>query len=293
MSFKIPTTSKPIKVLNILSSMNDIVDLIIDLLNKRSSNNNNNNKENKSMNITPKKIAAGVLVVGALLVGVSSFTIIETGERGVVLRLGELNNVMDEGLNFKMPIVDSVVKMNIRDINYANTAEVSSSDMQTIKVNTSLIYSLDPAKVGNIYQKYNVNYEDILVKPTLLETVNSVIANYPIEVFVEKRNEISEKIKNEFIAKTADSGIIVKSLLITEHDFSEAYDKAIESKKIAEQGALKAKHDLERVTLEAKAQMAKQKSLNEMVLREKAIDKWDGKMPQYYSGGELPFIVGK
>ena len=47
------------------------------------------------------------------------------------------------------------------------------------------------------------------------------------------------------------------------------------------------------VTLEAKAQMEKQKSLNQMVLQEKAIDKWDGKLPQYYSGGELPFIFSK
>ena len=38
------------------------------------------------------------------------------------------------------------------------------------------------------------------------------------------------------------------------------FNKAIEDKKIAEQGALKAKYDLERVTLEAKAQMEKQKS---------------------------------
>ena len=35
----------------------------------------------------------------------------------------------------------------------------------------------------------------------------------------------------------------------------------------------------------------KQKSLNAMVLQEKAIDKWDGKLPQYYSGKELPFIM--
>ena len=81
--------------------------------------------------------------------------------------------------------------------------------------------------------------------------------------------------------------------MITEHDFSDEFNKAIEDKKIAEQGALKAKYDLERVTLEAKAQMEKQKSLNQMVLQEKAIDKWDGKLPQYYSGGELPFIFSK
>lgn len=101
----------------------------------------------------------------------------------------------------------------------------------------------------------------------------------------------SDKINTRFTEKVKDSGIIVKYLSLTNHDFSDEYNKAIEVKKVAEQGALKAKYDLERVTLEAEAQLKKQKSLNAMVLQEKAIDKWDGKLPQYYSGKELPFIM--
>ena len=85
----------------------------------------------------------------------------------------------------------------------------------------------------------------------------------------------------------------LKSLLITNHDFSEDFNKAIEDKKIAEQGALTAKFTLERMKLEAEAQKVKQASLSPMVLQEMAINKWDGKMPQYFSGGQLPFITIK
>ena len=127
----------------------------------------------------------------------------------------------------------------------------------------------------------------------MAEITNSVIAAYPIEQFVEKRTEISNAIRTEFIERMEGTGVVVKSLSLTDHDFSDEYNKAIEAKKVAEQGALKAKYDLERVTLEAEAQLKKQKSLNELVLREKAIDKWDGKLPQYYSGDNLPFISAK
>lgn len=250
-----------------------------------------NNYIDKKYVLGAVSLATTFLIVLCIFLG--SWTIIETGEKGVVLRLGRYAETMSEGLNFKIPVVDKVVKLNIRDVNLAVATEVSSGDMQTIKVKTSLIYALDPNNVGNIYQKYNVNYENILIKPLLLESINSVVANYPIESFVEKRAEISERIKETFIAKAGHDGILVKSLMITEHDFSDEFNKAIEDKKIAEQGALKAKYDLERVTLEAKAQMEKQKSLNQMVLQEKAIDKWDGKLPQYYSGSELPFILNK
>ena len=81
--------------------------------------------------------------------------------------------------------------------------------------------------------------------------------------------------------------------MITNHDFSDEFDKAIENKKVAEQGALKAKYDLQRVKLEAEAQKEKQKSLSPLVLQEKAIDKWDGKLPNYFSGNQLPFITAQ
>lgn len=249
-----------------------------------------NDKEDKS---TAKLLGAGSLILLVVFLAISAATIIETGERGVILRMGKLTGVMSEGLNFKAPLIDDVIKMNIRDNKYAVKLEVSSADMQTIAVETSLIYSLGEAQVGSIYQTYGANYEEVLIKPTLAEITNAVIAQYPIEQFVEKRAEISNKISQAFLEKTKDSGVIVKSLLITNHDFSDEYDKAIESKKVAEQNAMRAKYDLDRVTLEAEAQLKKQKSLNDLVLREKAIDKWDGKLPNYYSGDQLPFISGK
>ncbi len=215
----------------------------------------------------------------------SSYHIIETGERGVVLRLGKFTKIMDEGLNFKIPFMEKVIPMNIRDEKLTLKLEVSSSDIQSIIITESLVYALNPEAVGKIYQTYGTKYSEILLRPMLSEN--------PIEQFVEKRTEISNKIRSEFINRMKDTGIIVKSLNLTDHDFSDEYNKAIEAKKVAEQGALKAKYDLERVTLEAEAQMKKQKSLNELVLREKAIDKWDGKLPQYYSGDNLPFISSK
>lgn len=239
-------------------------------------------------------VKVGFMAVVAFLVlsfSSSCFSVIETGERGVVLRLGRYSGTMEEGLNLKLPLFDKVVKLPVRDTKYTAKLEVSSSDMQTIAVEESLVYALNAKDVGVIYQKYSNKYEEILIKPTLAEITNSVIAAYPIEQFVEKRSEISDKINQRFTEKVKDSGIIVKSLSLTNHDFSDEYNKAIEAKKVAEQGALKAKYDLERVTLEAEAQLKKQKSLNSMVLQEKAIDKWDGKMPQYFSGKELPFIV--
>ena len=250
----------------------------------------NNIKERLKFNVSGIMV---LMLLAAFSLVYSSYHIIETGERGVVLRLGKFTGIMNEGLNFKIPFMEKVVPMSIRDDKFTLKLEVSSSDIQSISVEESLVYALNPESVGKVYQTYGTKYADILIRPALAEITNSVIAAYPIEQFVEKRTEISNKIREEFVQRMEGTGVVVKSLSLTEHDFSDEYNKAIEAKKVAEQGALKAKYDLERVTLEAEAQLKKQKSLNELVLHEKAIDKWDGKLPQYYSGDNLPFISSK
>ncbi|GHT12652.1 hypothetical protein AGMMS4956_07600 [Bacteroidia bacterium] len=235
----------------------------------------------------------GIITLAAIIVAANSFYTIDTGERGVVLRLGRLMAIADEGLNAKVPFVDNVTKLSVRDRNLSLKSEVSSSDIQTIAVDVSLVYSVDATRVDKIFQTYSTRIEETLIRPTLSEKINAVIAEYPIEKFVEKRAEISNRIKSSFTVQVDGTGIQVKSLLITNHDFSGEFNKAIEDKKIAEQGAQAAKFTLERMKLEAEAQKIKQASLSNMVLQEMAINKWDGHLPTYFSGGQLPFITIK
>lgn len=245
------------------------------------------------MEINKKWITYGVIGLVALILLFNSFYTINTGERGVVLRLGKLTSTVGEGLNMKIPFIDQIHKISIRDHNLTMKLEVSSSDIQTIAVEVGLVYSLSPTEVGKIYQTYGTAIENTLLRPTLAEKINAIIAEYPIETFVEKRAEISNRINSAFASQVSGSGTIVKSLLIINHDFSGEFNKAIEDKKIAEQGALAAKFTLERMKLEAEAQKIKQASLSPMVLQEMAINKWDGKLPEYFSGSQLPFLTIK
>ena len=235
-------------------------------------------------------IVLGLVVVAFLANG---FYTVNTGERAVVLRLGKLTGVTGEGLHIKIPFIDEIHKLSVRDHNMTLKSEVSSSDIQTIAVEISLVYSLNPTQVGSIYQTYSNRVEETLVRPTLAEKMNAIIAEYPIEAFVEKRAEISNRIRTTFAGQVEGNGISVKTLLITNHDFSDEFNKAIEDKKIAEQGALAAKFTLERMKLEAEAQMIKQASLSPLVIQEMAINKWDGKLPTYMAGDKLPFITVK
>lgn len=230
------------------------------------------------------KIVSGVFI--AFIALMSSFSIIETGERGVVLRLGEYKYTMNEGLNFKAPFIDSVYKMQIRDRNYNSDVEVSSKDMQTIKISSSLVYSLDSQKVGDIYRRYGNNIESTIIKPTVAEVINATIAQYPIEEFVSKRDEISKRIMGTIQTRLSDIGIDIKSFLITNHDFSDDYNKAIEPKKIAEQAAITAEYNKQKAQLDSEANKYRNEGLSKYVLMEKFLDKWDGHMPKVLTGND-------
>lgn len=230
------------------------------------------------------KIVSGIII--AFIAIMSSFSIIETGERGVVLRLGEYKYTMNEGLNFKAPFIDNVYKMQIRDRSYNSDVEVSSKDMQTIKISSSLVYSLDSQKVGDIYRRYGNNIESTIIKPTVAEVINATIAQYPIEEFVSKRDEISKRIMGTIQTRLSDIGIDIKSFLITNHDFSDDYNKAIEQKKIAEQAAITAEYNKQKAQLDSEANKYRNEGLSKYVLMEKFLDKWDDHMPKVLTGND-------
>ena len=83
--------------------------------------------------------------------------------------------------------------------------------------------------------------------------------------------------------------------------FSNQFNLAIEAKQTAEQNALKAERDLERVkieaeqlvtqaTAEAESQRLQRETISSNILQLRAIEKWDGKLPQVTGGGATPFI---
>ena len=62
------------------------------------------------------KLLIVVLIIIVIQVVYSSFYTIKPGERGVVLRFGEYSKTASPGLNFKIPLVDNVIKVDIETV---------------------------------------------------------------------------------------------------------------------------------------------------------------------------------
>ena len=89
------------------------------------------------MNIQAKEIKnyIRIVVVGViiLILVLGSFTIVGAGHVGVVTRLGAVNRVVDPGMIFKIPLIESVTQMETRTQKEQVDAAAASKDLQEVK----------------------------------------------------------------------------------------------------------------------------------------------------------------
>ena len=255
-------------------------------------------------NINGKKIVSRIAIgLFALILVFGTFGTIGAGERGILLQFGAVKDkVFDEGLYIKIPFVQQVVKMDVKIQKDEIPATASSKDLQIVTSRIALNYHLEPASVNKIWQEVGKNYNTRIIAPAIQESVKAETAKFTAEELITKREMVKEQIKANLAERLLENFIIVDEFNIIDFDFSAAFNEAIEAKVKAEQLKLKAEMDLERIKVEAEQKIAaaegKAKAIrieaqallqNPKVVELRWIEKWDGKVPQYW-GQASPFI---
>jgi len=245
------------------------------------------------------------LVFFLLVALMNSFGTVQAGERGILLRFGAVTGeIKDEGLYFKWPFIDRVVKIDTRILKDQVDASAASKDLQTVSSTVALNFHIDPSKVAMMYQEVGTEYKERLIDPAMQEAVKSSTAKFTAEELITKRELVREDIHLLLIQKLSARGIVIDEFNIVDFQFSPSFNDAIELKVTAEQQALAAKNKLEQIKFEAEQRVAEAKGKAEAILVEsealksnpqilelRALEKWDGMLPQVVSdGGSMPFI---
>ncbi len=268
------------------------------------------------MKANPKMIALGVLaLVLVILISSASYTV-NTGEVAVISTFGKVTGIRTEGLHFKVPFVQNIETMEIRerlyyfskDNNMDTSLSVSTKDIQTINIELTVQASInDPEK---LYRSFNGKHETRFIRPRVREIVQATISKYTIEEFVSKRTEISRQILDDLKDDFEVYGLAVSNISIINHDFSDEYEIAVEQKKVAEQAVEKAKAEQQKILIEAenKVKMAEyqlkekelqaqantveSKSLSMELLFKLAIERWNGVLPSVFGGDASTILNG-
>ncbi|MBA3061133.1 MAG: prohibitin family protein, partial [Nitrospirae bacterium] len=234
---------------------------------------------------------------------------IGAGERGIVLNFGAVQDkVLNEGMHFRVPVMQEVIIMDVKVQKAVTDAVSGSADLQDVTSSVALNYHIVPDKANVVYQTLGVQFKERIIDPAIQEVMKAVSARYSAEELITKRPAVSEAMRATLAERLLPHNIAVDAFSIVSFSFSRVFSEAIEAKQTAEQLAFKAKRDLERIKIEAEQKITAARAeaeslrlqranispdlieLRKIEANLRAIDKWNGILPQVTGGGAIPFI---
>lgn len=247
-------------------------------------------------------LVLAIICTLCLIIVPFSFHTVNSGELAVVKNLGKITGTRDAGTNFDLWFITSYSKYDTKVQNVEITTAAYSSDAQTMDVAMTLQYQIMPEKVTDIATQYGTL--EVLqgrIQSIVIEKTKAVLSSHKAMDIIATRANISPEV--EAAVKAAvdeDYFVSITAVVLTNIDFSDSFEKAVEDKMVAEQTKLKADYDnetkLAKAEAEAKALMIAAEaeaeanklltqSLTEQVLESKFYEKWDGKLPQVMGEG--------
>jgi len=251
------------------------------------------------------------IFVIAVLLAMKPFTIVDSGETGVVLRVGAVDRTLPEGFHMLNPFLEDVVTFETRTQLVEVTAAAASKDLQDVTATLAINFRLDPTQVGAIYSNLKTEYRERLINPVIQDEVKSATAQFTAEELITKRGEVKATILDALKSRLTDDGINVTQVSITNFTFSQSFTNAIEAKVTASELAVKAENDLERVKFEQQQEIEKFKAqaeqtrlqnealktgsqfieLKRLEVDMKIAEKWNGVLPtNFVPGSALPLL---
>ncbi len=239
--------------------------------------------------LAPLAVLGGILAIALF----SAFHIVPPGHRGVSVTFGKVSpHARSEGITLKVPFVQTIYDFSVKQNTIEGNAAAFSSDLQTVQVAFKALYRLPENRVVQLFQEFQGDPYATLVEPRIQEELKQTTAIYRAEELVKNR----EKIKNEVLEKVQQSvgdWVTINDLAITNFDFTDELERAIEQKTIREQEALAKNFELDKarkeaeitvVNAEAEARSVKikgeaLKSSPEVISLE-IVKKWNGVTPQ-------------
>ena len=274
--------------------------------------------KDKAGNFSPFRLVGLILVVVfAVIFLSSSFVVIPAGHTGVALTFGKVeDNVLQEGLHFKVPFIQKIVVVDNRIVKLDVNTEAFSKDLQTITTVVAVNYHVGKESSQTVYKNVGMGFEDVLITPAVNEVLKAVTAKYTAVELVSSRAEVSMLLDDGLNEKLNNYGIFINELNIINWDFSEEYINAVEAKQVAEQNLIKTRTEQEQALVIANTEAQKRviaaeaeaneikvlaeanaesnriltESISELLIKYQTVAKWDGKLPTVMAGSDNMLI---
>ena len=268
-------------------------------------------------------IAAIMAVISALAFIFIPFSIrtVQTGEVAVVKNLGKIKDVKGPGTHFDLWITNNYTKYDTKVQNVDVTTMAYSSDAQTMDIQMTIQYQIMSDKVVDIASQYGtLSTLQNRIQSIAIEKTKAVLSGHKAMDIIANRASISPEVEEAIKEAVGEEYFVtVTTVVLTNIDFSDAFELAVEEKMIAEQAKLKAdyenqtkiaqaeaeaeaklkaaqaeidiaKANAEAIKIEAEAEAEANNtiaaSLTEEILNKILADSWNGEMPAVVGNGD-------
>lgn len=216
--------------------------------------------ENKKKN-TKKKNVLGYILAGvfglAFLCVPFSFHTVEAGEIAVVKHLGKATKVRYSGTYFDFWLTETYVLYDAKVQNMEIKAQAYSKDAQTMDIAMTVQYQIDETQAIQIANQYgSVQVLANRIESIATEKAKATLSSYSAMEIIETRATISPRVAETIkLAVTEDYYVDIVAVVLTNIDFSDAFEKTVEDKMIAEQEKLKAQYEKETAIVNAEKEL--------------------------------------
>lgn len=236
---------------------------------------------------------------------------VDTGHRGIWVKFGEVvGEPINEGLYFYNPFVWDLLEYPVREEKWTEHTQIFTRDTQQVDVEFTIIFHVVPGKVGTLFKEVGrpTDLANNIIRPVVLGSIKDAIGQVIADNLVGEREKVTKSAQVEVTENLRSRHVEVTDLQLTNINFDDAYEKAVEEKVVAIQQALKAKNETVKIKEEAaQTVLTAQASAESMRIKSQAlsqnkglvafewVQKWDGKQPQIIMGGSsVPMLdMGK
>lgn len=194
--------------------------------------------------------------VFALTILLGSWYTVDERERGVILRNGAVVGEAEPGLHFKVPLIDHVVDVSIetQSIQYEKL-QAYSRDQQDADIKLSVIYRVPSSDVGDLYSRFGGSERMVerVITPKVMEQVKNVFGGYNAVTAIQERGRLNADIAAAVHSgiKSLNAPVVIEAVQIENIDFSDAYERSIEQRMLAEVEVQRLRQNAEREKVQA------------------------------------------
>ncbi len=267
----------------------------------------------KKFKVKVSFIVGIVVAVMLLIVAINSVKIIPTGYTGVRTTFGQISsNVVQSGLSFKIPFVQSITLVNNKqqDVTFEGTVSSETSERNEVFFSgITVTYQINAEKSSWIYANVS-NYKNNLVSESLVASALKTSSKTLTPTDVTSRNILEPLVKENIQAslneKYGSEVVKINKVVINNATFDDEYNdkiaqkqqaqmayetQQIENKTSVEKAEADAKVKITQAQAEADAKLISanaeaeanrllEESLTAKILKEKTIEKWNGELPK-------------